>query len=61
MAVPLLTSPLSTYSLEEQEVHAQQAWNYSRGGGISLTPIDEAVQAVREAQDSVGKDIWEKE
>ena len=24
------------------------------------TPIDEAVQAVREAQDSVGKDIWEE-
>lgn len=23
------------------------------------TPVDEAVQAVREAQDSVGKDIWE--
>lgn len=28
---------------------------------ISLDPIDEAVQAVREAQDAVGKDIWEYE
>lgn len=25
----------------------------------SLTPIDEAVMAVREAQDTVGKDMWE--
>lgn len=59
MSAPLL-NPLATYSLDEQIANAKVVRN-PEGQIITFdhNPIDEAVQAVREAQDSAGKGIWE--
>lgn len=57
MSMPMFSVPLRPPTIEEL------AWNKKAIADAPehwLTPVDEAVRAVREAQDSVGKDIWEK-
>ena len=49
--VPFLASPTS---LEMESRH-----NMVKSYKYYQTPIDEAVQAVKDAQDAAGKDIWE--
>ena len=51
LAVPFLAPPTP---LEMESRH-----NMVKSYEYYQTPVDEAVQAVKNAQDAVGKDIWE--
>ena len=55
MGIEAFTVPLAPPSLAELE----SRHNLVKGYEYYQTPVDEAVQAVREAQDSCGKGIWE--
>ncbi len=55
--IEAFTIPLASPSPLEIESRHNMIKSYE----YYQTPIDEAVQAVREAQDSCGKGIWEEE
>ncbi len=57
MSIPAFSIPLSPPSPMEIESRHNLVKSYE----YYQTPVDEAIQAVREAQDSCGKDIWEQD
>ena len=57
MTCQAFTVPLSPPTLKEMESRHNMVKSYE----YYQTPVDEAVQAVREAQDAVGKGIWEED
>ncbi len=57
MTCSALLPPLVSPTVPEMESRHNMVKSYE----YYQTPVDEAVMAVREAQDSVGKGIWEGE
>ena len=55
MGYPAFSQPLAPPSPLEMESRHNMVKSYE----FYQTPVDEAVQAVREAQDACGKGIWE--